>query len=80
MRNLDLLFRMLQPVFMIVIMTQYLENVNLQIPHDHICQRCLKIQSRYLKLYFRTGRSSPYNFLFLSLVLSNSNQIFITKS
>ena len=56
-------------------MTQYLENVNLQIPHDHICQRCLKIQSRSLKLYFRTGRSSPYNFPFVTLVLSKPNML-----
>ena len=35
--------------------------------HDRICRRSLKIQSRSLKLYFRTSRSSPYNFPFESL-------------
>ena len=43
-------------------MTQYAENFSLQIPHDHICRRSLKIQSRSLKLYFGTGRTFPYNF------------------
>ena len=44
------------------------ENLNLQIPHYHICRDSLKIQSRSLRLYFRNGRSSPYNFPFASLV------------
>ena len=60
-------------------MTQYVENFNLQIPHDHICRGSLKIQSRSLRLYFRTGRSSPYNFPFPSLV-SKPKQICIRKS
>ena len=47
---------------------QYVENFNLQIPHYHICQESLKIQSRSLRLYFRNGRSSPYNFPFSSLL------------
>ena len=62
-----LLFQMLLPVFVIASMTKYVENFNLQIPLDHICQCSLKIQSRSLKLYFRTSRSSPYNFPFVSL-------------
>ena len=71
------MFQMLQPVFIIVSMTIYVENFNLQIAHDHICRHSLKIQSHSLKLYFRTDRSSPYNFPFLSLVSSKSKQIGI---
>ena len=65
-----MLFRRLEPVFVIFSMTQYVENFNLQIPHDHTCRRSLKIQSRSLNLYFRTGRSSPCNFYFVGLVSS----------
>ena len=64
----------LQPVFAIVSMTQYVENFNLQIPRNHIFQRSLKIQFRSLKLYFRIGRSSWYNFPFVSLVCSKPKQ------
>ena len=66
---------MLQPVFVIVNMAQYVENFNLQIPHDHICRWNLEIQSLVLKLDFRTGGSSPYNLLFVRLVSSKSKQI-----
>ena len=41
-------------------MTQYAENFNLKIPYDHICWYTLKILSRFLKLYFRTDRSSKH--------------------
>ena len=58
-------------------MTQYVENFNLQIPHDHICWRSLKIKSRSLKLYFRVSRSSPYNVHFVSLVSSKAKQMCI---
>ena len=60
-------------------MIQYVENFNLLIPHDDICLGNLKIQSRSLRLYFRTGRSSPYNFPFAGLV-SNPKKICIKKS
>ena len=50
----------------IVSMTQYVENFNLHIPHDCICQRSLKIHSLSLKLYFRTGQSTPYSFPLVS--------------
>ena len=60
-------------------MTQYKENFNVQISHDGICRGSLKIQFRLLRLYFRTGRSSPDNFPFASLV-SKPKQICITKS
>ena len=62
-------------VIVIVSMTQYAEKFNLQIPREHFHQRSLKIQSPSLKLYVRTGRSSPYNFPFVSLVYSKSKQI-----
>ena len=68
---------MLQPVFVIENMTQYVQNFNLLIPHDHTCWCSLKIQSRSLKLYFGTGRNSPYNFPFVSLVLLKPKQIRI---
>ena len=71
------MFGMMQLVFIIDSMTQYVENFNLQIPYDHICLHSLKIQSRSLKLYFRTDRSSPNSFPFLRLVLSKSKQICI---
>ena len=74
-----LLLRMLQPVFVIVSMTQYLEDFNLQIPYDHICRRSIKIQSHFFKLYFRTSRSSPYNFPFAILVSSKPKQISMKK-
>ena len=57
-----------QPVFVIVSMTQYVENFNLQILHYHICRGSLKNQSHPLRLYFRNGQSSPYNFPFTNLV------------
>ena len=47
-RKSDLLSRMLKAVFVIVSMTQYVENFNLKIPHGHVCRRCLKIQFRSL--------------------------------
>ena len=71
----DLLFRILYPVFVIVSMTQYVKNFNLQIPHDRICRHSLDVLSSSLKLYFRTGRSSPYNQLFVGLVSSKPKQI-----
>ena len=61
-------------------MTQYAEKFNLQIAHDDICWNSLKIQFLSLKFYFRTGRSSPYNFPFVSLVSSKPKQICIKKS
>ena len=61
-------FQMLYRVFVIVSMNQYVESFNLLIPHDHICRYSLKIQSHVLKLYFRTGPSSPFSFPFVSLV------------
>ena len=67
---------MLWLVFAIVCLTQYVENFNLQIPHDHISWRSLKIQSRSLKLYFTTRQSFPYNSPFESLVSSKPKQIF----
>ena len=60
-------------------MTQCLENFNLQIAHDHISRRSLKIQSHSLKFYFRTGQSSWYNFPFVSSVSSKLKQIYIKK-
>ena len=66
-------------VFIIVSVTQYEGNVNLQISFDHICRRSLKMQSRSLKLYFRTGRNSKYNFPFVSLVSSKPKQICLKK-
>ena len=60
-------------------MTQYVDNSNLQIQHDNICWRRLKIESRSLMLYFRTGRSSPYNFPYVSLVSSELKQISMKK-
>ena len=60
---------MLKPAFIIVSMPQYVEDSNLQIPHDHICRRSLQIQSRSLNLYILiTDRTSPYNFPFVNLV------------
>ena len=59
-------------------MTQYKENFNVQISHDHICRGSLKIQFRSLGLYFRTGRSSPDNSSFASLV-SKPKQLCIIK-
>ena len=53
------------------------ENFNLRILYDHICWCSLKIQSQSLKFNFRTGRSSPYNFHFVSLVLSKPEEICI---
>ena len=79
-RKSNFLFRMLYPVFVVVSMAQHVENFDMEISHDHICQRSLKIQFRSLKLHFRTGRSSPYNFPFVSLVLSKPKQICIKKS
>ena len=58
-------------------MTQHVENFNLQTPRDHIFWRSLKIQSRSLKLCIRAGRSSPYDFPFVSLVSSKPKQICI---
>ena len=81
-RKLDLLFQMLRPIFFIVSITQYVENFNLQIPHYHIFRGSLKIQSRSLRLYFRKGRSSPYNFSFASLVSktkTNTNKEIANK-
>ena len=60
-------------------MTQYVENFNLQIRHDHICWRNQKIQSRSLMLYFRAGQSSPYNFPYVSLVSPKLKQIPMKK-
>ena len=59
-------------------MTQYVQNFNLQIPHDHTCRGSLKIQSRSSRLYFKTGRSCLYNFPLASLV-SKPKQIFTRK-
>ena len=61
-------------------MTEYAENFNLQIPHNHIRRRSLKIHFPSLKLYFRSGQSSPYIFPFVSLVFSKPKQICIKKS
>ena len=47
---------------------------------DHICRRNLKIQSHSLKLYFRTGQSSPYNFPCVSLVTSKAKQVRIKEA
>ena len=74
-RKSDLLFRMLQLVFVIVSMTQYVQNFNLQI--DHICWRSLTTKSRSLKLYFR---SFPYSFPFVSLISLKPKQIRIKKT
>ena len=65
---------MLQPVFVIVCMTQDIEKFNLQILHDRICRRGLKIQFQSLNLYFRGSRISPYNFSFVILVCQNQNK------
>ena len=48
-------------------MTQYRENFNLQIPYDHIYRCSLKIQSRSLKLYFKTAKVLRIIFVLLSL-------------
>ena len=56
------------------------ENFNLQILHSHICGRSLKIYFCSLKLCFRTGRSSPYNFPFVNLVSSKLKQISLKIS
>ena len=79
-RKSDLLFQILQPVFAIASVTHYVEIFNWQIPHDHICRRSLKIQSCSWKLYFRTGRSSPYNFPCVSLVSSKPKQRSLKES
>ena len=63
----------------IVSMTQYVDNFNLQIPYDHICRRNLKIQSRSLNLYFGTGRTFPYNFSCVNLVSTKPKQITVKK-
>ena len=73
----DLLFRILQPVFVTVCMAQYVANFNLQILYDLICRRSLKIQSRSLKLHFKTGRNSPFKFPFVSLTSWKPKQICI---
>ena len=76
----NVLFQMLSPVFVTVGMTQYVDNINLQLSHDQIHSCSLKTQSYSLKLCFRTDRSSLLNFPFVSLALSKPKQIFKKKS
>ena len=75
-----MLFPVAVTVFVIVSMTQYAENFNLQIPHDHICRRSLTIQFCSMKLYFTTSGCFPYNFAFVILVSSKPKQICMKKS
>ena len=72
------MLRILYPAFANVSMAKYVENFNLQIPHDHTCRRSLEIQPRFLKLHFKTGRSYQYIFSFVSFFFYN-NEITKTK-
>ena len=65
--------------FIEVFFEEYYDKFQSADSHDHIWRGSLKIQSRSLRLYYRTDRSSPYNFLFASLV-SKPKHICIKKS
>ena len=63
-------------VFFIVHIAKYVENFSLLIPHYHTCRRNLEIQSRSLRLYFRNGQSSSYNFPFASLASKTKTNMY----